>query len=172
MEYSAIIARCETGLGTGRNLIAAAQWYCRAALDGGAVDMYGRIVFPLADKFNPAPPPPRNIRATEEVSAELRPVLADYLKAAARHDARSAMQLGSMYLTGKDAPHDAARAWPWFSLASQYGAPDASTKLSEAESKMTAVELERAKKDFPAFLQELQKIAAFVATESAQKGIP
>jgi TPR repeat protein len=170
--YSAIIERCEAGFGTDRDLVAAAQWYCRAALRN-SVDYFGRAYYPLADKFDLIPPATaHDDHATRPVSAQLRPVLAACLKAAARRDAQAAIQLGTMYLTGKDAPRDAAKAWPWFNLASQYGATEAASNVSQAESKMTAAELVEARRQFPAFLQELQKIAATASIQAGRPGNP
>jgi len=77
-----------------------------------------------------------------------------------------------MYLEGREAPKSADKAWPWFTLASQYGAPEAAAKISQAESKMTAAELEEARRQFPAFLQELKQIAATVSNQAGRPGNP
>ena len=83
------------------------------------MDYFGRAYYPLADKFDFIPPATaHDDHATKQVSAQLRPILAAYLKAAARRDAQAAIQLGKLYLTGKDAPMNPAKAWPWFNLAS------------------------------------------------------
>jgi TPR repeat protein len=163
--YWPIIDRCEAGLGTDRDLVAAAQWYCRATLEHTSF-------FTFAGEFDlsqPAKAVPLGVRS---VSPQLRAVISTYLKAAARRDAQAALQIGTMYLTGKDAPQSAAKAWPWFTLASQYGASDAAAKISQAEAGMTAKELEQDKQQFPAFLEELKKVARAASSEAGRPEIP
>ncbi len=168
-RYGGIINRCTYGNGTDRDLVAAAQWYCRAAI-AGVVDGWGRPDYLLTEKFDAAPPPKAALPTP--FNSKLWPILATYLKAAARRDASAATQLGNMYLIGKDAPQSAAKAWPWFTLASRYGASDAAAKISQAEAGMTAKELEQDKQQFPAFLQELQKVARAASFEAGRPEIP
>jgi TPR repeat protein len=167
--YGGIINRCTYGNGTDRDLIAAAQWYCRAAV-AGVVDGWGRSVYLLGDKFGDDPPPRTGLSTPAKSMHPL--LLSAYLKAAARHDASAALQLGTMYLTGKDAPHDDAKAWPWFKLAAQYGASDAAAKISQAEAGMTPAELHQAQQQFPAFLDELKKVAAAASRTPGQSENP
>ena len=165
-DFASVLYRCETGLGTDRDLVATAQWHCRAAMSN-IVDYFGRPEYILSDKFDATSPPKVYPYFTVLGSPQLRPVLAAYLKAAARRDAGAAQQLGTMYLTGKDAPRNAAKAWPWFKLAAQYGAPEAAAKISQAEAGMTTVELEQDQQQFPAFLDELKKVAAAASRNAA-----
>jgi TPR repeat protein len=164
-DYWSVIDRCESGFGTDRDLVAAAQWYCRAALDR-------TMTFTLADKFDLSRPPIALPGVNKTATPEIRTVVSACLKAAARRDAGAAQQLGTMYLTGRDAPRNAAKAWPWFKLAAQYGAPEAAAKISQAEAGMTTVELEQDQQQFPAFLDELKKVAAAASRNAAQPENP
>jgi uncharacterized protein len=170
-DYTAIIHRCESGFGTDRNLVAAAQWYCRAAMDHVG-NIFGTTSFPLADKLGLAPPAKGNAYGTFGIGPQLQPVLAAYLKAAVRQDAQAAIQLGAMCLTGREAPRNPAEAWMWFTLASQYGRTDAAASISQAASRMTAAELEEDWRQFPAFFQELQKVATAASIKAGNPRTP
>lgn len=171
--YDDIVFRYQNGLGTDRDLVAAAQWYCRAALAGMANHS-------LEDKFDRTPPksgltgdftssPDRNggfVRSGGGSDQLLR-ALSIYLKASLKN-ADALMQIGNMYFAGKDAPKSSAKAWLWFTLADQNGSSDARVKISEAEARMSGDELKEAKQLLPDLIQELNKVATVIRSSGSR----
>ena len=167
--YDSLIFRYEYGIGTERDIIAAVQWYCRAAAAG----MEG---YTIEDKIEVGPQKFRPIGSytgdsERRLIAISRPdpggrsdrflsALSRYLKAASSNNHDGLMEIGDMYLAGQDAPRNTVKAWLWFSLAAQNGVSAARSKISQAETRMTESELKEAKQLLPGLVQELNTIAA------------
>jgi TPR repeat protein len=171
-----LIFRFEHGLGTERDLVAAARYYCHAAMSNSRF----YVQYSLADKMEFNPPkrswgtpvidtadghvqiygPSDDIEASDDV---LR-ALSLYLKSATG-DGSAALQIGNRYLAGQDAPKSATRAWVWFALAAQNGSTGAREKITGLESNMTGEELKAAKRLLADQIQELKKVAAAIPTK-------
>ncbi len=165
LAYEVIVRRYQFGVGGERDLVAAAEWYYRAAVAGV-------VRFSLEDNRKPKGPgfcfqglSERSgfmIRLPYDEVAEsppLREALALY-KAASRNDSRALLELGQKYLGGSDAPKSPRKAWLWFTLAARNGAAEARAKLSGIEAEMAASELAEAKRLLPGLVQELKQVAA------------
>ena len=115
-SWDNLIFRHETGLGTERDFVAAAECYCEAAMSNA--QYYWR--YSLWDKIEFHPGKPQSaVRPSwapdghhvqiqlpvpyEDGSDDLRRALSLYLKSA-KGDGQAALQIGNRYLAGQDAP--------------------------------------------------------------------
>jgi uncharacterized protein len=166
-----LILRNEHGVGTERDLVVAAQYYCYAAMTGSRF----YVQFSLADKMEFHPPsrswgtplhdaadkhvqilgPPDDIEASDDV---LR-ALSLYLKSA-RGDGAAADCIANLYQAGKDAPKSAPSAWAWSSVAAQNGIAAAREKILALEMQMTGDELNSAQKRLAVIKAGLKEVAA------------
>jgi TPR repeat protein len=142
MAYDSLIFRCEYGVGTERDIIAAVQWYCRGALAG--MDGYT-----IEDK----------IKVADGKNDRFLTALSQYLKAASSENHDGLTQIGDRYLIGQDTPKNIVKAWLWFSLAAENGVPGARTKRSDAEARMTESEMKDAKQLLPGLVKEFDSVA-------------
>lgn len=171
--WSDLIFRYEHGLGTERDLIAAAQYYCHAAMSNSRfyvqyslVDKiefnqpkraWGTPIIDTADKHIQIQGPLHDIEASDDV---LR-ALSLYLKSA-NGDGQAALQIGNRYLAGQDAPKSATHAWTWFALAAQNGSTEARAKITGIESHMAGEELKTGKQLLVEQVQELNQVASAI----------
>jgi len=146
--YEELIFRYENGLGGLVDLIAGAEIYCRAA-------RVGAETFDVRDKVEAAPqrPAPYSLNTRGSGDTPFSPssilggkleheffvYLSLYLKAA-KGDGSARLKIGEAYLTGRNVPVDAARAWAWFTLAADRNVPDAALKAAEAKALLTPEE--------------------------------
>lgn len=156
--FKNILFRYQLALGTPKDLVAASEWYCRAALAG----VEG---FPLTDPL--VKPPVQQFRYSMSgaydrhvslrsghialLGDDFLPVLSLYLKAAAG-DAVARKRIAAMYERGDKAPQDRERAEVWSLLAAEK-ASDAEVSNPEAGSRK--------------LLQELRSQLSAVATRMA-----
>jgi hypothetical protein len=162
--YGSLILRYEYGIGTERDVLAAVQWQCRAALAG-----IGDFPLSPPESRGPRPigfaytgMPGRTIIAVSVPDSSgrtdaFRSILVLYLKAA-HGDASAAKQLGDVCLDGVETPKSSRQAWLWFSLAAQNGDSAAGIALSRCEIAMTVEELNAAKRQQSDFLNQLAAI--------------
>jgi hypothetical protein len=155
--FEELILRFEYGIGTERDVVAAVEWHCRAALAGVSR-------FPLA---NISPHFSVLVFNTDSDFAEAIPeghtgafvnMLAHYLKAA-QGDAASALLIGNLYLSGQDAPKSPVKAWRWFTLAARDGGTTYQDSLARCEAAMTKDELDAAKLHLAEFLELIGDVA-------------
>jgi hypothetical protein len=172
--YDGIVYRYQQGLGAQRDLVAAAQWYCRAALAGAweysladKLEDKARSLF-RGGKFNSTPDRGWVTLQLDtglgEHSQFLR-VLSIYLQASLNHP-DALRQIGELYLAGQDVPKDGTKAWVWLTLATQNGSSEARAKLTALESNLTGKELTAAKQLLAAQIQELKQVAAATPMKS------
>ncbi len=164
--YEEIARRHQYGLGTEKDLITAAQWYCR----GAAVGVW---FFSLDDKTESRPrirqgetstatPDERgaiSLILPELESDELLRVIRGYLRVATAKDGAAAMLFGERYLAGRDAPRNAVKAWCWFKLAADNGAAGASAKLSVSEARLGSEQRVEAVAALAGLTADLRKLA-------------
>jgi len=129
--YLKLSERYQTGLGVERDMIKAAQWYCRTVSAGA----YG---YKITDKMVDAAD--RNPNGDPYSVA-----LSLYLKATKLGNVEAMMRIGGMYFAGRDVPQNLIEAYAWFDLALNQGYSEAQTKLSQIETKMTSQQIESAK---------------------------
>jgi TPR repeat protein len=165
-----LIFRNEHGVGTERDLVVAAQYYCYAAMTGSRFYVqfsladkvefhspsrsWGTPLHDAADKHVQILGPPDDIEASDDV---LR-ALSLYLKSA-RGDGEAAVQIGQRYLTGQDAPKSTAFAWAWFQIAAKNGSTASREKVLALEKQMTGEELKSAQARQAAITADLQRVA-------------
>jgi uncharacterized protein len=165
-SWDELISRYEAGLGTERDLTAAAECYCEGALESWR--------FTLADKIDFHPGTPTHtmteIQSFDERqiqvqipyvdgSDDLRHALSLYLKSA-KGDGPAAWQIGNRYLKGQDAPQSNARAWAWFTIAAQNGSAESRANLKELESHLTPEELKAGEQERARQVKQLSRFAA------------
>ena len=174
--YDGIFFRYQYGVGTERDLVAAAEVYCHAAEEG--VWEYS-----LADKLEPGAPRSKpdkggSFTGSPELSwiavrnpdlggmsDESRQVLSVYLKAAKSNPA-SLADIGGRYLTGRGVLKNQTNAWLWLTLALQHGAAEARPTIVAIETHMTPAELEEAKRSLPKLVQTLSIVSRTVGETS------
>jgi hypothetical protein len=176
IPFADIVLRYEYGIGTQRDIVAAVEWYCRAATDG--VDQFSFDNQTELGQPKPRPradygrdaqrgivlvSPPADWRRGDRFPT----VLSLYLKAA-KGNAAAMMQIGNLYLMGKDVPRNSAKAWIWFTLASQNGAAGSQTKISEAAAHMASAEMTEAAQLFPGLIEELRQTSMAVQNNHEQ----
>jgi TPR repeat protein len=173
LAYDAIIYRCQYGPVTERDLVVAAQWYGRAAMNR-ASDYWGRSTYSLVDKLNLGPPKQRLGAFTGSERAIIGVYLPDeggpsdrllamislYLKAATMNDPKALRSIGKMYFNGEGVPLNPAKAWTWLTLAAEKGDAVASAKIADMEANMTKGQINDAKSMLPDLVQELKAIAS------------
>ncbi len=169
-----LIFRYEYGLGTKRDMVAVAKCYCHASTNES---LYYSPDW-LANKIEFKPTKrvlgmsmaygdghvqiygPLQESSSEPTDEALR-FLSLYLKSALG-DSQSALEIANCYLAGQDVPGSMTNAWIWFTLAAQNGSTAAPAKLTEIESRMSADELTKAKRQLPDLIRELNPVAASV----------
>jgi len=172
--YRALIFRCQYGPATDRDLIAAVQWYCRAALAG----VEGCSLVDKLETGQTKLRPMASFKVERETECALLSirlpdnggpsdrflaVMSLYLKAARRNDSQALTQIGQMYAAGRDVPVSAAKAWPWFTLAAQRGDTRADAEIAKIEQSMTKDELNNARQSLASLVQELKAVASALA---------
>jgi TPR repeat protein len=164
--YEALIVRYEHGIGTERDVLTAAELQLRAAMAGvgrftfaeprqhpGVVTLGGGDLSIIISTV------PDNGTRTDAVLDMFRL----YLKAA-RGAGLSSMQIGDACRAGLNTPKSLTRAWLWYKLAAQQGAPAAASAVSSCERAMAPKEAERAQAELSTFLRKFRAIAQQVQT--------
>jgi TPR repeat protein len=168
--WSDLVLRYEYGLGTARDLIMAAQYYCKGAMthspfyDGYSLEdktefnppkrTWGTPMITPVDKHVQILGVPDDIEPSDDVLH----ALSFYLKSAAG-DGPAAVQIGNYYLNGQNVPKSTMRAWVWFTVAARAGSSEASEKAAEVETQMTSDEFKTAKQELSEQTQELRLVA-------------
>lgn len=182
--YERLIIRCEFGVGTARDVVAAAQWYCRAALANlGSYSLEDKIELSAAK-----PPPLMRSRGSEERSwigvvipwgdqgetGQLLEALCNYMKAARLNRPEAPMRIAQAYETGQEVAKNPAKAWLWYTLAAQRGGAGALGKAAAMAAQLTDVELEEARGLLPGLIEELQQVAASIdgAVQTGERRYP
>jgi uncharacterized protein len=177
--YDAIVFRQQYGLGTERDLVAAADTYCQAAVEGA-------MGYSLADKLE-SPVPRSKIEgggsftSSAELSSiavrqpelqgmndEFLSVLRTYVRAS-RLDPAALAEIGDRYLTGRDVPRSQTNAWLWLTLAQQNGATEARSRTAAIEQHVTAEDKQEMTRYLPVLMQKLQEIARAAREESSSR---
>lgn len=165
--YRAIFFRYQYGLGTARDLIAAAQWYCRGALAGGwffslekKEEFHPQVRVGEASTSTPDSHGWISLILPQKESDDLLRVLRLYLRVARANDGAAAMQFGERYLTGRESPSDAVKAWTWFKVAKEKGVPEASARILAAEAHLTSEQRREANQTLVELKADLQRLAA------------
>ncbi len=171
--YYALIFRHEYGIGTQRDLLAAVEWYCRAALARArGFSLNNKTSYDVASKNTAddylvaSPERSAILDAGPHLggkSPRLLYSLSLYLKAATL-DRDSLTRIGNLYLTGQDTPRNPGKAWIWYSLAGRAGTGD--DDVAKAEVLLTEKELAAAKKQLPELTSELQRLRKAISTDS------
>ena len=166
-------------MGTPRDPVAAAGWYCRAALagvEGYSLDEKAEAGHPLLRPFDLYVRPwhrdrnfvPSTWVEVEQHNAEFRRALSLYREAAGAKKPNASLQIAEMYAAGRDVPPNLVKAWLWFTIAAQHSSADARAKIAEIESRMTGNELKEARQLLPGLIEELNH-AASALRESAER---
>jgi len=165
--YQDIVRRYQYGLGTEKDLITAAQWYCRGAVAGVwffAPDeiMENRPRSSRGESFTSTPDLRRTISLIlpEQEGDEFRRVLRDYLRVAGAKGGAMAMQFGERYLAGRNAPSDPVKAWCWFNVAAAKGVIEAPGRVSVAAARLDSEQQAEAKPALAELTEDLRKLAA------------
>jgi len=174
--YDGILFRYQYGVGTERDLVAAAEVYCRAAEEG--VWEYS-----LADKLVPQAPRSKqdkgghfagsaehswiSIRMPDfgPMSDEARYVLSVYLQAAQSNPA-SLAEIGGRYVTGRGVPRNQTNAWLWLTLAQQQGAAEVRPTIAAIEAPRTPTEVGAMRQALPKLVQALSDVSRAVGNSS------
>jgi TPR repeat protein len=164
--YQEIVRRYQYGWGTEKDLITAAQWYCRGAEAGvwffstdGKTEERPRL--PSGEPMTSTP----DLRGVislilpEQESDEFLRVLRAYLRVATAHDTQIAIQFGERYLAGRDAPRDAVKAWCWFKVAGESGAASVSGRVSECDARMSNEQRADAARESAELNRDLRNLA-------------
>jgi TPR repeat protein len=152
---AAISFRYRHGLGTDRDLMAAALWYgLTGILDPSHYPLKGKL---LADD---------KLQRTAPFEASLSLLL----KAATPRDSAALYEIGTRYDSGKNAPNNPGLAWCWLTLAAQKGAPQASARISDLESRMSSRELASARLNLQVLTHQLDEIAQAIQTLNKSAG--
>lgn len=146
--YDRLIFRCEHGIGTPQDLVAATGWYIRAALDGA-------FNYSLEDKLDDSL---AGSRFDYHLSGPLSKMLADYLKAAQPKGGTNALRIAERFVAGRDVPMSQNRAWVWFNLAAQRGAREGAAKCRAIEQKLPPAELAEARKQYDQLVEHLDAV--------------
>jgi uncharacterized protein len=165
--HSEVIFRYEYGLGTERDLVAAARWHCRAALAGAYISLADEIEFRPTKQPMGSPivgPADGHVLIYRPYgsgypSEGLLRVVSLYLKSS-MGDGPSALQIGERYWAGQDVPQSMSNAWLWFTLAAQHGNSGAPARIAQTERRMTESELKQANQQLSGVIQELNTVAA------------
>ncbi|HAO78653.1 MAG TPA: hypothetical protein DCQ92_06690 [Verrucomicrobia subdivision 3 bacterium] len=170
--------RYDYGLGTGRDVVSAAQWHCRAVLRGNYPEsLVGKIYFepPKRNGVSIVNAPDRQEvtiykpSTSENPSDETLRALSLYLKAALG-DAASALQIGNICLTGQNAPKSMTNAWAWFNMAARKGSTEAAGKIAGLESQMSAEAMKSARQQFSNLNAELNRVGDSVRSMGGRLG--
>jgi len=171
--------RYEYGLGTERDLVVAATYYCKMVLanprDYSPHELADEVEFkPHYNVWTTAisHSTGRNILTTDRhitsvyepghdanvPDNNLRRFLSWYLKSAGS-DGPAAGQIGDLYRLGSDVPQSDVKAWAWLMLAAQNGFATAPTQASAQAAQMSPTELESAREYLRGITADLNKIA-------------
>jgi TPR repeat protein len=143
--------RYQKSLGTDRDLIAASEWYCRAAVaNPRRYSLKGSGYPPSPDTTQPADP--------YSVAWSL------YLNGAGLRKPEALLEIGGMYLTGWDVPQSVVKAWPWLKLAAGSGALQANAKLASIEAQMDKEERKTAEELLAHLVQQTTNAARAART--------
>ena len=166
--FPELIFRYEYALGTERNLVAAAQWYCRAAAAGSRnYSLDDKIEYASSREIHGTPvitPVDHHLQisgpwGSSEISDETRRVLSLYLKSA-KGDGQAARQIAERFLAGRDVPESPSDAWAWLQYALQHGAPGAGGRISQAQARMSDDDLQTARQKLAELDRELETVIA------------
>ena len=165
--YDHLIFRLEHGIGTTRDLVAAAEWYCRAAV-------VGAYNYSLDDKLDYSPETRRPLWSATGLAGHslvqvitlggsgpdgpLSEVLSLYLNAARPNGGTNALRIAERFVAGREVPARPARAWAWFQLAAQRGAGQGATQCRTLETKLTPAELAEARRQYDQLVKDLQAV--------------
>jgi TPR repeat protein len=166
--YGSLVFRFDCGVGTERDVYAAVEWYCRAALAG--VDGYT-----LIDKVQTVPRMRRShevcrgepearllLRAWPECKNDehLLAAVCEYLKAVTCADHAGLVKIGQKYVDGQGVPKSEVKAWLWFSLADAKGALDVKSKIFDIEKSMTEDQQKEAKRLLSPMMRDFDSVSA------------
>lgn len=133
----------ENGLGTSKDVEAAASWYEKAAAAGVASAQYNLGIFH---------------QLGTGVPHDLTKALEYHRRAAVQGHSRAQNNLGTMYYTGAGVLRDAIEAWKWFTLAARgldgEAGEIARGNIAAIEGELTADELAEAKRRAAAWRPE------------------
>jgi uncharacterized protein len=167
--YDGILFRYQYGVGTERDLVAAAEWYCRAAADGV-------LDYSLENKLAPDVPSSASGRGSSfggsperrgiairqpDAGGESEPfgqVLSAYLRAV-RSDPTSLADIGNRYVTGRGVPRNPINAWLWLTLAQEHGAREVGPAIAASEAQMTAAERGEARRLLARLIDTLNEVS-------------
>jgi TPR repeat protein len=153
--YEQLAFRYRHGLGVGRDLVAAAQWYCRAASADYMRTGQGDPVFV------------KTVGKPEPTDSFLI-VLSIYTEATKRN-AQALATIGSFYQEGQHAPVDLDKAWVWYELARKNGGA-ANAEINQIKAQLNAAQLETARQQIQVIEKELNqdRIAIRALAEATQ----
>jgi TPR repeat protein len=165
--YDLLIFRLEFGIRTARDLVAAAEWYCRAALAGA-------YNYSLEDKLNYSPSARRPLWSATGLAghspvqvvttggsgpdAPLSELLSVYLRAARPNGGKDALSIAERFGAARDVPVSPTRAWVWFHLAVQRGASEGAAQCRALEQKLTPAELAEARRQYDRLVEHLDAV--------------
>jgi TPR repeat protein len=169
-----LMVRYEHGLGTREDLVEAARCYSKLALSGSS---YYHSPDNLADKveFKPVQrswgnpmmsAPDGHGQLTGPSGDSSHPPSDDVLRAlslilkAAKGDGQSAERIGEKYALGDGAEQSAVKAWAWFTVAAQNGAPKAGEKAKALSAHLTDAETTAGREYLQDLRKELKQVAS------------
>jgi hypothetical protein len=170
-----LVTRYQYGIGTPRDLVAAAEWYCR----GTAAGIYD---FSLKDKVDYLTSTPRAMSGGRGLpgrngimlietpggfgpSEPLSRVLSLYLKSSRSNNAESPLRIAELYVQGREVPKSPVRAWAWYELATQAGAKEALAQRNRLAQSMSPAEQAEAKEIVRALKTQLAAVAEQLRAE-------
>ncbi len=164
--YDLLILRCEHGIGTPRDLVAAAEWFVEAS-------MVGVYNYSLEDKLEYAPSKRRaqwggtGIPGYSLVtiatpggsgpSDSLSEILSNYLKATQAGGGTNAWRIAERYRVGRDVPASKPKAWAWFGIATERGHSEAVARRKVVEGDLSPQELMDARQVFEQLRAQLAR---------------
>jgi TPR repeat protein len=173
-----LIIRYQYGIGTPRDLVAAATWYCRGVAAGN-------YDYSLKDKVDYSTSTRRAISGWRGLPARngimlietpggfgpaepLSRVLSLYLKSSRPDDTESPLRIAELYEQGREVPPSLVRAWAWYDLAaarsSAKAAGDQRDRLARSMNQVEQAESKR-------IVRELKTQLAAVAEQLQAEGI-
>lgn len=139
------------GEGVSRDYKQATNWYTKAAEQG-----YARAQFNLGLQYEEG----------QGVKQDYEEAVSWYTKAAERDYTDAQYNLGLMYAHGKGVKQDYRQAYAWFSIAAIDGAKDVTSNRDIAAARLTAEELNEARRLAADLVRKIEKQKA--ATKSPQ----
>jgi len=169
-NWISVACRLENGIGTERDLVKAARYYCRW-LEKPRVSRYDKEAKKLGEfvefKPNRCPEGLSKFFSTSEgntihelvidfgTSDDAWRVLSLYLKSATGHG-EAACLIGQRYLDGEEVPKSAPSAWAWFTVARQNGSAEAGKQLDTLAHQMSPDETAAGQKALASLEEELK----------------